>query len=130
LVGLLLTGGAFGLFEWELLHGESIEKARTAAVNMFIIGQVFYLLNCRSLTKSILSLGLFSNPWLWPGIIGMLLAQAAFIYLPMMNWLFHSEPIGKDEWLLTVAAGMLIYVIIGLEKLINRRRASRHTPAF
>ncbi|MGZ8188228.1 MAG: cation-transporting P-type ATPase [Methylosarcina sp.] len=129
LVGLLLTGGAFGLFEWELLHGESIEKARTAAVNMFIIGQVFYLLNCRSLTKSILSLGLFSNPWLWPGIIGMLLAQAAFIYLPMMNWLFHSEPIGKDEWLLTVAAGMLIYVIIGLEKLINRRRASRHIPA-
>lgn len=128
LVGLLLTGGAFGLFEWELLHGESIEKARTAAVNMFIIGQTFYLLNCRSLTRSILSLGLFSNPWLWPGIIGMLLAQAAFIYLPMMNWLFHSESIGKDEWLLTVAAGLLIYLIIGLEKLINRRRAYRPIP--
>jgi magnesium-transporting ATPase (P-type) len=121
LVGLLLTGGAFGLFEWELLNGESIDKARTAAVTMFVIGQAFYLLNCRSLTQSMFSLGLFSNPWLWPGLLAMLLAQAAFIYLPIMNWLFHSAPIGRDEWLLTLAAGLLIYVIIGTEKLITRR---------
>jgi magnesium-transporting ATPase (P-type) len=121
LVGLLLTGGAFGLFEWELLHGEGIEKARTAAVNMFVIGQAFYLLNCRSLTKSMFSLGLFSNPWLWPGVLAMLLAQAAFIYLPIMNWLFHSAPIGRDEWVLTLAAGLIIYAFIGTEKLITRR---------
>jgi cation-transporting ATPase F len=130
LVGLLLTGGAFGLFEWELLHGESIEKARTAAVNMFIVGQAFYLLNCRSSSRSIFSVGLFSNPWLWPGIAGMLLAQAAFIYAPVMNWLFHSEPIGRDEWLLTVAAGLLIFTAIGLEKLISRRRAFRSRPGL
>jgi magnesium-transporting ATPase (P-type) len=66
------------------------------------------------------SLGLFSNPWLWPGVLAMLLAQAAFIYLPIMNWLFHSAPIGRDEWLLTLAAGLVIYVIIGTEKLITR----------
>ena len=125
LVGLLLTGGAFGLFEWELLHGEGIDKARTAAVNMFVIGQAFYLLNCRSLTKSMFSLGLFSNPWLWPGVLAMLLAQAAFIYLPIMNWLFHSAPIGRDEWVLTLAAGLVIYVIIGTEKLITRRILER-----
>jgi potassium/sodium efflux P-type ATPase len=141
LVGLLLTGGAFGLFEWELLHGEDIDKARTAAVNMFIIGQAFYLLNCRSLTQSMFSLGLFSNPWLWPGVLAMLLAQSAFIYLPIMNWLFHTAPIGRDEWLLTLAAGVLIYAFIGTEKLITRRimekrlkttatvNVTRHSPS-
>ncbi len=130
LVGLLLTGGAFGLFEWELLHGEGIEKARTAAVNMFVIGQAFYLLNCRSLTQSMFSLGLFSNPWLWPGVLAMLLAQTAFIYLPIMNWLFHSAHIGRDEWLLTLAAGLAIYVIIGTEKLITRRILERRVKTM
>jgi cation-transporting P-type ATPase F len=141
LVGMLLTGGAFGLFEWELLHGEGIDKARTAAVTMFVIGQTFYLLNCRSLTQSMFSLGLFSNPWLWPGVLAMLLAQAAFIYLPIMNWLFHSASIGRDEWLLTIAVGLVIYVIIGAEKLITRyiqkqrvkttatRSVTRHSPS-
>ncbi|MGZ8186688.1 MAG: cation transporting ATPase C-terminal domain-containing protein, partial [Methylobacter sp.] len=129
LVGLLLTGGAFGLFEWELLHGEGIEKARTAAVNMFVIGQAFYLLNCRSLTQSMFSLGVFSNPWLWPGVLAMLLAQAAFIYLPLMNWLFHSAPIGRGEWLLTLAAGLIIYAFIGTEKLITRHFKERRVKA-
>lgn len=120
LVSLFLAGGAFGLFEWELLNGESIEKARTSAVNMIIIGQAFYLLNCRSMTQSMWSLGLFSNPWFWPGVLTMLLAQAAFIYLPVMNWLFHTEPIGLNEWLLTLAAGLVIYAVIGTEKIIAK----------
>jgi len=126
LVGLLLTAGAFGLFEWELSHGEPIEKARTAAVNMFIVGQAFYLLNCRSLTQSMFKLGLFSNPWLWFGILAILLSQAAFNYLPFMDWLFHSAPTGRDEWLLTFSAGLIIYAVVGLEKFISAR-VRRHS---
>jgi magnesium-transporting ATPase (P-type) len=95
----LYSNNKVGLFEWELLNGESINKARTAAVTMFVIGQAFYLLNCRSLIQSMFSLGLFSNPWLWPGELAMLLAQAAFIYLPIMNWLFHSAPIGTEKFI-------------------------------
>jgi magnesium-transporting ATPase (P-type) len=121
LVGLLLTAGAFRLFEWELSHGETVEKARTAAVNMFIVGQTFYLLNCRSLTQSMFTLGLFSNPWLWIGILVMLASQAIFNYLHFMNWLFHSAPTGRDEWLLTFSAGFVIYAIVGLEKFVSVR---------
>jgi hypothetical protein len=58
-------------------------------------------------------------------MLAMLLAQAAFIYLPIMNWLFHSAPIGRDEWVLTLAAGLVIYVIIGTEKRITRRILER-----
>jgi len=120
LVGVLLSAGAFGLFEWELLHEESVDKARTAAVNFFAVGQAFYLLNCRSLTHSMFKLGLFSNPWIWLGIAAMMLSQAALIYLPAMNWLFHTAPIGHDEWLFTLGGGLVIYLAIGTEKLIRQ----------
>jgi magnesium-transporting ATPase (P-type) len=121
LVGLLLCAAGFGLYEWELTHEDSIDKARTAAVNVFIVGQAFYLLNCRSLTRSMFRLGLFSNPWVWVGIAAILLAQAAFNYLPAMNWLFHTAPTGQSEWLLAVAAGVVIYVVVGFEKFIANR---------
>jgi magnesium-transporting ATPase (P-type) len=121
LVGLLLCAAGFGLYEWELTHEDSIDKARTAAVNVFIVGQAFYLLNCRSLTRSMFTLGLFSNPWVWVGIAAILLAQAAFNYLPAMNWLFHTAPTGQSEWLLAVAAGVVIYVVVGFEKFIANR---------
>lgn len=124
LVGLLLAAGAFALFEWERLHGESIEKARTAAVNVFAVGQAFYLLNCRSLTHSIFKVGLFSNLWVWAGIAVMMLAQVAFIYTPTMNWLFHTQPLGYQEWLLTLAGGAAVYLVIGGEKFIRGRFAS------
>jgi len=120
LVGILLTAAAFGLFEWELWHGEAVNKARTAAVNVFAVGQSFYLLNCRSLTHSMFRLGVFSNLWVWGGIIAMLLAQVAIIYMPTMNWLFHTAALGPDEWLLAAGGGLLIYWIVGLEKWIRR----------
>ena len=125
LVGLLLCAAAFGLYEWELTHEDSIDKARTAAVNVFMVGQAFYLLNCRSLTRSMFALGLFSNPWVWAGIASILVAQAAFNYLPAMNWLFHTAPTGQSEWLLAATAGLVIYAVVGFEKCIAGRFRKR-----
>ena len=94
LVGLLLLIGSFGLFEWALQRGASEAEARTIAINVFAIGQSFYLLNCRSLRFSMFRLGLFSNPWIWAGIAAMISAQLLITYMPVMNWLFHTAPIG------------------------------------
>jgi magnesium-transporting ATPase (P-type) len=125
LVGVMLTAAAFGFFEWEMAQGENIAKARTAAVNAFAVGESFYLLNCRSLTHSMFRMGVFSNPWVWAGITAMMLAQVALIYLPAMNWLFHTAPIGLDEWLLAIGSGLLIYLVVGMEKMIRRWLHSR-----
>jgi len=69
LVGLLESSyAAFGLFKWELARGAGLEAARTVALNTVAMIQAFYLINCRSLRHSILSIGLFRNGWLWFGI--------------------------------------------------------------
>ena len=121
LVGLMLLAGAFGLFEWALYHGASVEQARTVAVNVFAVGQAFYLLNCRSLRYSMFRIGVFSNPWIWAGIAAMALVQLAFTYLPVMNRLFHTAPIPGGYWLAILGVGLVIYVVMGLEKLLRPR---------
>ncbi len=119
LVGLLLLIGSFGLFEWALSRGASLPEARTIAVNVFAVGQSFYLLNCRSLRYSMFHLGVFSNPWIWGGIAAMTAAQLLFTYLPLMNQLFHTAPISIIDWMSIMAVGLVIYLIIGAEKMIR-----------
>ena len=122
LVGTLLLIGAFGLFEWELLTGASVEQARTVAVNAFVIIELFYLFNCRSLNKSIFQLGIFSNRWLFAGVSVMLMLQVMFTYLPFMNRLFHSAAIGADSWVRILIAGLVTYIIVEAEKKLRRYR--------
>lgn len=121
LVGIMLLAGAFGLFEWELSHGESLIAARTVAVNVFVFGGLFYLFNCRSLRYSMFHVGVFSNLWVLFGVSSMAALQVLFTYWPPMNRLFHSGPIGHDEWLLILSVGLAIHAAVGLEKWIGRR---------
>jgi magnesium-transporting ATPase (P-type) len=121
LVGVLLLIGAFGLFEWALSQGLSEDAARTIAVNVFVFGELFYLFNCRSLTRSMFAVGLFSNRWLLAGVAIMIVLQLAFTYVPLMNTIFHSAPIDPVWWLPILAVGLAIHLIVEGEKWLHRR---------
>ena len=128
LVSSLLCLAAFGLYELELLWGATETQARTVAVAMFVVGEAFYLFNCRSLQRSVFAVGLFSNPWVWVGIGVMAILQLAFTYLPAMNDWFHTAPISVEAWGRIFACGFIISLIVGLEKYWrnhqnNERRA-------
>ena len=49
-VSLLMVAVTFVVFEWELARGSSLEVARTAAVNMLVMGEMVYLFNVRHFT--------------------------------------------------------------------------------
>jgi cation-transporting P-type ATPase F len=120
LVSTLMLIGAFGLFEWELMRGESLASARTIAANVFVFSEMFYLFNCRSLEYSMFHVGVFSNLWVIFGALTMTLLQLLFTYWPPMQKLFGSATIGYDEWLLILSVAMSIHLIVGLEKLLRR----------
>jgi magnesium-transporting ATPase (P-type) len=124
LIGLLLLAGAFGLFWWMLAgRGASPSEARTVSVNVFILGSIGYLLNCRSLTQSVWAIGWWSNGWLPIGVLAMLLFQLAFNYLPFMNRVFHSAPIDSLAWIASIAVAVAIYSIVGFEKWVRFGRS-------
>lgn len=121
-VSSLLLVGAYALFNWALSQGDSIETARTLAVNMFVLGEIFYLFNCRSLRLSPFKLGFFSNSWLLIGASLMVALQLAFTYVPTMNTLFGSAPMSLNQWLAVLLGGLTIFTLIELEKYYRIRR--------
>ena len=125
LASILLALGAFVLFQWSLQSGESVEQARTVAVNVFVMGELFYLFNCRSMSVSMFDIGLFSNGWVWLGAALMIVLQLAFTYAPPMNQLFASTPISLADWGRITAVGLVIYVLIEGEKALRRRGKRR-----
>jgi len=122
LVGLLILIAAFGLFKWELARGAGVDAARTVALNTVAMVQALYLVNCRSLRHGIWSIGLFRNGWLWLGIAGVLLLQVGLTYLPFLNSIFQTAPIGWNEWLRILGAGLTGAVLVEFQKGLSHRR--------
>ncbi|MEW4568923.1 cation-transporting P-type ATPase [Tautonia sp. JC769] len=116
-VSLLLLIGAFGLFEWMIRYrGASLAEAQTVTASVFVIGELFYLFNCRSLTRSMFRIGVFSNKAALGGALGMLLLQILFAHAPPMNRLFGTAPLPWDVWLLIAACGVVLYTVVEIEK--------------
>ena len=129
LVSLMMLVGAFGSFQWALSHGLGDAAARTIAVNVIVMVEVFYLFNCRSLTKSMFQIGVFSNPWIGVGVASMVALQLSFTYTPFMNRIFHSAPIGWDAWWRILLTAVVAYLIVGLEKWLRREWLARRSGA-
>lgn len=121
LVGILLLTFSFGFFQFELNSGVSKEEARSVAATVFVVLQTFYLFNCRSLVKPLTQIGFFTNPWIFYGAGMMLGLQLMFVYLPVMNTLFHTHPVSLMSWLRIIAGGIIVFIIISFEKWLRRK---------
>ncbi|MDX1352603.1 MAG: HAD-IC family P-type ATPase, partial [Thiomicrorhabdus sp.] len=115
-VSAMLLAGSYGLFNWAIHMQQSVETARTLAVNMFVFGEIFYLFNCRSLRFSMFKVGFFSNPWLLAGVAAMVTIQIFFTHSPTMNSLFGSAPLSAQQWGAVLLAGLAVYIVIDIEK--------------
>jgi magnesium-transporting ATPase (P-type) len=128
LVAGLMTVSGCGLFLWEyyrvvdhapltaLLHARAQAEAQTLCVTGITFTQCFYLLNCRSLRNSIFTQGAFSNPAVFIGIGMLLLLQASFIYLPLLQNLFNSAPLTIQSCFNAMLAGSVVLPVISCEK--------------
>ena len=116
LVGVLMLLAAFGLFELALARGQSLAVARTVAVNAFVIMEMAYLFNCRSLHLPITQMAAFSNPWVWWGAGLMLALQLALTYWLPLASLFGTAPIDARAWGEISAVALAAIIIVELEK--------------
>lgn len=120
-VSLLLVAAVFALSLWETRMGVGFYEMRTVAVNMIVMGEIVYLLNCRRIFASVLNWsGIRGSKYMWLAIAAVLVLQLLFTYVPMMQHFFGTASIDAKQWLLITGLAAMIFVLIEGEKWILR----------
>jgi Ca2+-transporting ATPase len=94
--------------------------ARTMALLTMVMYQWFNALNCRSATRSIFQIGLFTNKWLVVAMTIVLILQMAILYIPALQYIFKTVPLSLHDWLIIVAISSPIILLEEIRKLITR----------
>ncbi|HEY9148504.1 MAG TPA: HAD-IC family P-type ATPase, partial [Gammaproteobacteria bacterium] len=127
LVSTLFAGGIFGIFSWTQYHGASLEESRTYAVNTLVMMEIFYLFSVRRLRSSSLSIaGLFGSGKVLLAVGLVLVLQLIFTYAPFMETFFDTRPISATMWLVILAIGLSMLMLLELEKWLMGRWRSRN----
>lgn len=125
-VSTLFLAGIFGLHTWALAQGASEEAARTVAVNTLVCMEVFYLFSVRYLKAPSFTLqGVRGTPRVLAAVAAVMVLQAGFTYLPVMQHLFRTEALPLASGLPIVAAGVVVLLVLELEKALLRRLGVR-----
>ncbi|MBA4031710.1 MAG: carbonate dehydratase [Planctomyces sp.] len=120
LVSLIILIGSFWVFDQEMrADGHTLDQARTAVINVIVMVECAYLLNCRCLTRSVFSIGLFTNMYVLYGIAAMIGAQLLMTYLPLMQKLFHTAPLDLGSWLRILLVTVVAFIAVEFEKWVR-----------
>jgi Ca2+-transporting ATPase len=103
--------------------GDNLTYAQTMAFTTLAMFQVFNALNCRSRSKSVFQLGLFSNLWLVGAIVASVLLQIAAQQVPFMQVALGTVPLGFQDWGTIVLISSSIFVADELRKIVTRSRS-------
>ncbi len=122
LMALATVVVTFGWFAWRLGVGVDIAQVRTETFTLLAMCQWFNVLNCQSATRSALRLRLLENPWLLGGLVLSVLLQAAVLYAPPMNAMFHTVPLPAAALLPLLALASVVLWAEELRKLVARLR--------
>lgn len=108
----------FGLFIYYLKSGLPIELVRTIMFVGIGIGTLFYIFSIRSMRRMIWRIDHFNNKFLifalsisWTLLLGA-------IYLPWLQKLLRTVPLGWEHWSVLFGLGLLNIILIEIVKKI------------
>ncbi|MDP4152292.1 MAG: cation-transporting P-type ATPase [Bacillota bacterium] len=100
-------------------------QATTLTLASIVFCQIGIVLNCRTNVQSLFKVGIFSNRKIVFGIIFEIFLLSALIYVPFLQGIFNTAPIGLKEWLFLIILPIPLVLIEELRKLIFRKYSKR-----
>lgn len=117
----LMVATTFTVFNWELARGSSIELARTSAVNMIVVCELFYLFNVRHFTRHAFSLETLTGNRVVLLVSAILIVlQLLFTYAAPMQQLFRSAALDLSSWTVILGLGAAVFLAVEIEKAVLR----------
>lgn len=123
--GLLMAASTLTSF-WLVYQGnpERIQSAQSVAFGVAAFTQLFFAFACRSQTRTLPELGLFSNPWITGAIVFSAMLQASVMLIPVTARIFQVSASLTWEWWIIAVASLIPVSVVELLKVA--RRAGRH----
>ena len=122
-----LAGDASAMADAESYADEKFAYAQTMTFSVFILYQLFNVINCRSSRDSVFKLGIFSNKAINLAILislGLLLffVQLSNFSIPIIGLeiggLLRTVTLGREDWFVIVLVASTVFIIEEFRKLI------------
>jgi Ca2+-transporting ATPase len=120
IVGLLIAGLVLGVQAWFWHTGS--DGWQTAVFTTMCFTQLAHVMAIRSEHTSLFALGLASNRPLLGAVLLTLALQLALVYVPVFNTLFRTVPLDPAQLAICLAAALVVFAAVELEKRIRARR--------
>jgi len=118
-VGLFVGGVSIASQAWAISRG--VDYWQTVVFTVLTVSQLFHSLAVRSESASLFRIGLFSNLPMLGAVVVTVLLQLAVIYLPVLNGIFHTEPLPLYDLMVCLLLSSLVLVVVEVEKWLLRR---------
>lgn len=132
LVSILFVCGVFGIYQYGIDRGYSVELARTIALNTLVVMEIFHLFFIRNIYSTSLTWqAVRGTRVVWAVVIAVTVAQFAITYLPPLQAVFATKPVPLLDGLLIVGIGVSLFAIIEMEKQLRLAlKRMKATPPY
>lgn len=126
--GFLILAGTLYVYVREMREDNQVTKRDTTMSFMaFVLFDLFNALSCRSQTRSVFEMGLFSNHMFNIAVGLSLLGQLAVVYILPFQSIFQTEAISLGDLVyLTVLSSSVFWVGEALKYWRNRQKPQIH----
>ncbi len=121
LTGVLTSGVSLAVYLYGLRY-ESLEAARTNAFAVLVYAEILRSFGCRSETKPIWTIGLFSNLKLTLVVVVTLVFQPWTHHNQVLGTFLKSELMSWSECFILLAIGAIPLVVIETAKVVRRHK--------
>ncbi len=118
-VGLYIAGISLAAMAWAI--DREVTHWQTVVFTVLTVSQLFHSVAVRSERAALLSIGIFSNLPMVLAVSITLLLQLAVIYLPVLNGIFHTQPLPAFDLLVCLALSSTVLIVVETEKWMVRR---------
>lgn len=119
---IVYVGFSITLISFAITHIFSDEYVRqTLLINSIVFCQALYMLNCRSILGSCLTINFLKNKTLIISLVVMSILQLLMTYFKPMNEMLQTVPLTFAQLLVSVLPSVILFLIIEAEKSCIRK---------
>ncbi|XP_063535847.1 calcium-transporting ATPase type 2C member 1 [Cydia strobilella] len=126
----IIIAGTLWVFNREMSDNKITPRDTTMTFTCFVLFDMFNALSCRSQTKSVFQVGLFSNKMFLAAVTLSLVGQMLVVYFPPLQRVFLTESLTGHDIIFLVCLTSSVFIVSEIKKLVERSLKKRSFGKF